>query len=150
MLSFRFMFGLKAYSIKKNKHYSGFRFRPFFRCREITIVFKFTESCRYVSDDPQLSEQINKLVGFGALWHHRNSVRIGWRYDAKKDKIKLYTYKYIEGVRIKKHFDTVRIGQYNKLRIKAHRTYWFGKFLYPYFGGKAPAPHDIKILLDFI
>ncbi len=150
MLSFRFMFGLKTYSIKKNKHYSGFRFRPFFRCREVTVIFKFTESCRYISDDLQLSEQINKLVGFGALWHHRNSVRIGWRYDAKKDRIKLYTYKYIEGVRIKKHFDTVRIGQYNKLRIKAHRTYWFGKFLYPYFGGKAPAPHDIKILLDFI
>ena len=144
------MWGLKAYSIKKNKHYSGFRFRPFFRCREITILFKFTESCRYVSDDLQLTEQVNKLVGFGALWHHRSSVRIGWRYSAKQDRIKLYTYKYIEGVCFKKHFDTVKIGQFNKLKIKAHRSYWFGKFLFPYFGGKAPAPHDIKILLDFI
>ena len=94
------MWGLKTYSIKKNKHYSGFRFRPFFRCREITVVFKFTDSCRYVSDDEQLTEQINKLVGFGALWHHRSSVRIGWRYCPKKDNIRLYSYKYMEGVRI--------------------------------------------------
>tara|TARA_Y100000004_G_scaffold102655_1_gene115178 strand:- start:2034 stop:2468 length:435 start_codon:yes stop_codon:yes gene_type:complete len=144
------MFGLKTYSIKKNKHYSGFRFRPFFRCREITILFKFTDSCRYVTDDPQLSEQINKLVGFGALWHHRNSIRIGWRYSKSKDKIKLYTYEYIEGVCIRNHFDTVCINQINKLRLKAHRTYWLGRFLFPYFGGKTPAPHNIKILLDFI
>jgi len=144
------MWGLKTYLIKKGKHYSGFRFIPFFRLREITIIFKFTESCRYVSDNLQLTEQINKLFGFGALWHHRSSIRIGWRYSHKKDNIKLYTYKYIEGVRFEKHFDTVKIGQYNKLRIKAHRSYWLGKFLFPYFGGKEPAPHDIKILLDFM
>tara|TARA_Y100001938_G_scaffold143057_1_gene215243 strand:- start:3379 stop:3813 length:435 start_codon:yes stop_codon:yes gene_type:complete len=144
------MCGLKTYLIKKGKHYSGFRFIPFFRCREITIIFKFTDSCRYEYNNPQLTEQINKLFGFGALWHHRSSVRIGWRYSPKKDNIKLYTYKYIQGVRFEKHFDTVKIGQYNKLRIKAHRSYWLGKFLFPYFGGKEPAPHDIKILLDFM
>jgi len=145
------MVGLKTYEIRKNKHYSGFRFCPFIRCKEITIAVKFTDSCRYISDDLQLTEQINKLVGFGAIRHHRNSVRIGWRYNQAKDLIQLYIYEYKKGERLEPVlFESARIGQTKKLTLKSKKLYWFGKFLWPYFGGKAKSPHDIKIKMTFL
>lgn len=144
------MFSLKTYIIKKGKHYSGFRFRPFIRCKEITVAVKFTDSCRYLGNTVQMTEQINKLCGFGAILHHMNSIRIGWRYDPINDVIKLYTYEYRNKERIIEPFDEVRINQTKKIKLKSKKVYWFGKYLLPYYGGKAAAPHQIKIKLSFL
>jgi len=143
------MYGLKEFLVKKGRHYSGFRFRPFIRCKSITVAFKFTDSCRYLGNTIQMTEQINKLCGFGAILHHRNSIRIGWRYDPINDHILLYTYEYKKGVRIVDKFDKVKIGQTKKLKLKSKKVYWFGCYRFPYFGGKSPAPHDMKINLSF-
>lgn len=145
------MLGLKSYKIKKGQHYSGFRFRPFIKRKSITVAVEFTDSCRYIGNTLQMTEQINKLCGFGAILHHRNSIRIGWRYDPIKDIVKLYIYEYRKGERLEpKLFDIARIGQVKKLKLKSKKVYWFGKYLFPYFGGKSPAPHDIKIKLSFL
>ena len=144
------MFGLKEYVIKKGKHYSGFRFRPFIKCKEITVAVKFTDSCRYLGNTVEMSEQLNKLVGFGSIFHHKNSIRIAWRYNPIKDKVELFIYEYLRGERMESQFDEMRIGQTKKLRLKSRKAYWFGKFLFFYFGGKYPAPHDMKIKLSFL
>ena len=143
------MFGLKEYRIKKGKHYSGFRFRPFIRKSEMTVIVNFDESCRYLGNTIQMTEQINKLCGFGSILHHRNSIRIGWRYCPFNDHILLYTYEYKKGVRIIDKFDKVRIGQTKKLKLKSKRVYWLGCYRFPFFGGKAPAPNNLKINLSF-
>ena len=144
------MFSLKSFFIKKGTHYSGFRFVPFIKCNEMTIGVKFTDSCRYLGNTVQMSEQVNKLCGFGAILHHRNSLRIGWRYDPIADKVILYTYEYKNQERTIQRFDEVRINQTKRIKIKSKKTYWFGKYLYPYFGGKAAAPHDIEIKICFL
>jgi hypothetical protein len=97
-----------------------------------------------------MTEQINKLCGFGAILHHRNSIRIGWRYDPINDVIKLYTYEYRNGERIVNPLDEVKINQTKKIKLKSKKVYWFGCYRFPYFGGKAPAPHDMKIKLSFL
>ena len=143
------MFGLKKYLIRTNRHYSGFRFRPFFKRDYISAYVCFTDSCRYYGDDLQLKEQINKLFGFGAIRHHKRSYRIGWRYNANKDIIELFEYKYEYGIRFYELVDTMKIGQTKKLTVFSPRYIYFGKYLFPYFGGKYPAPKNILIKLQF-
>ena len=95
------------------------------------------------------SEQINKLFGFGAIRHHKRSYRIGWRYNANKDIIELFEYKYEHGIRFYELVDTMKIGQTKKLTVFSPRYIYFGKLLFPYFGGKYPAPQNIIIKLQF-
>lgn len=116
----------------------------------MTVIVNFDESCRYLGNTIQMTEQINKLCGFGAILHHRNSIRIGWRYDPINDIIKLYTYEYRKGERIVNPLDEVKINQTKKIKLKSKKVYWFGCYRYFYFGGKVPAPHDMKIKLSFL
>ena len=144
------MFGLKTYKIRRGKHYSGFRFIPFYKRSSLTAYVCFTDSCRYYTIDNQLKEQVNKLFGFGSINHHKRSYRIGWRYNASKDMIDLFEYKYEHGYRTIFKFDSIRIGQTKKITVFSRKYIYWGKFLYPYFGGKAPAPHDMEIKLLFV
>lgn len=143
------MFGLKIYSVRKNKHYSGFRFRPFIRKKELKAWVCFTDSCRYYTEDLQLKEQVNKLFGFGSILHHRNSYRIGWRYNQENDVIDLFEYFYIKGQRHIKKFDSIRIGQTRKLKVKSKKTVWLGVRLWLYYGGVAKAPKNIYVKMLF-
>lgn len=144
------MFGLKTYKIKKGSHYSGYRFFPFFKKKELSSYVCFTDSCRYVSNDNQLTEQINKLFGFGSFFHHRRSYRIGWNYNRLNDEIDLYDYFYYRGERFSYKTGSMKIGEVKKLTIKSTFNVWLGVYLFPYFGGKVPAPHDIDIKLEFV
>lgn len=138
------------YIIKKGSHYSGFSFKPFFRCNKIEVEVEFTESCRYYSPDAQLTEQINKLVGFGCLVHHYSSVRIGWRYNIVSRKIDLFRYEYQKGKRLPSTLiGSAEIGKKETLILESENTYYFGIYLKPYFGGKAPAPHTMEIMMGF-
>ena len=133
-----------TYAIKKCNHYSGKRFRFFFRKRKLSATLTFHKTCRYEGDN-QITEQINKVVGFGSLNHHKNSIRIGWRYNVFNDNIDLFTYEYNKGKRTIIYMKSVKIGTPCDVSISSSKVYWFGKYLFPYFGGKAPAPHTIKI-----
>ena len=139
----------KTFKISKGCHYSGFKFRPFIYKRSMVADVVFTPSCRY-DGSYQLESQINKLFGFGSMNHHNNSHRLGWRYSEDLDRVLIFEYFYIDGERFEKQICKICIGQNIRLKLKANKGYWFGKRLYPYFGGKEPAPHDLKIKINFL
>lgn len=73
------------------------------------LEFEFTESCKYVLPGDE-QDDINKLCGFafglmpknwGGNWirpAHWNSMRIGWRWNPKIEKIELFFYWYENGI----------------------------------------------------
>jgi len=66
------------------------------------------------------------------------------------DRVLIFEYFYVKGNRHEKQICKICIGQNIRLKLKAKKGYWFGKILYPYFGGKEPAPHDLKIKINFL
>lgn len=160
--------------IKKDRHYrSNYLLRPFKFGREWSreYVVAFDDSARYELTDNKT--QVNKLLGVGQMFHHWNSVRIGWRY--RNEKIELFLYKYTNGQRLYFHVCSAAIGEeipvlvnYTikgkkasyRLKIGNIVSFyeweierWFERipFLYecfPYFGGVMPAPQEIKIKIN--
>lgn len=159
------------YLIKKGKHKA--RPRPFKVWLGKYIwqwQASFDRSAVYAVDP---EDDTNKLVGVGFLpWHHRYSVRVGWRYDFTLDRIGLYFYAYQEGTLINTFLCHVEIGEtftidiaqnvgFRWIQISAksgiftkdipvqNRRY-FSYLLNPYFGGNAPAQKDIRITVNRI
>ena len=146
--------------IKKGTHKS-------WQCPELILnrdiiryIVRFDDSCRYNIGKDQ--GDINKLFGIGYFpHHHKNSVRIGWNYHPVTDKIRLYAYWYINGVRDWLYMDSVNIGDYvyasihinrgtHKIDIQGNRFVIvrkgsLGYLLGPYFGGNQTAPHNINL-----
>lgn len=142
------------------------RFRFWFKKRKWIWDATFMESCRYL---PDKEDDTNKLLGIGFVWNqHKNSARFGWRYNPINDKIGLYAYTYDEGVRSIKHLWDIDLLQTVILQLdhhydryyfscngdvrevkKNHRKQWCWG-LNPYFGGNAPAPHKIEIVVSEI
>lgn len=146
--------------INKNKDYS------------ITKYFKFTETAIYhFYDDDQ--HDVNKLFGFSFGWHHKNSVRFGWRPTDDLTKIEIVGYEYVNKLRVPTiPICDVELNKWYKYELKYkggifgqieyHVTdgekqfgtihpitlmneYYLGYRLYLYFGGNKKAPHDILI-----
>ena len=139
----------KTYIIKKGRHYSGLRFKPFIKKSSQSVDVTFHEGCITSEEgNYQLNEQVNKLFGFGSINHKSNSDRIGWRYNSESGNIDLYNYKYVFFQRIIHVIKSVPINQKTRITLRG-RTYWFGVNLFPYFGGKAVAPNDVKITLTY-
>lgn len=114
---------------------------------------------------------IHKAVGFsdGGMKHHKNSFRIGWTADEQDEFITLYVYTYVDGIRhiyplmdvapgretifdvsIRKGFYRVivegKILEYPRsLKIRSN----YKNILYPYFGGKIKAPHNMWIEVNW-
>lgn len=146
--------------INKNKDYS------------ITKYFKFTETAIYhFYDDDQ--HDVNKLFGFSFGWHHKNSVRFGWRPTKDLTKIEIVGYEYINKLRVSTiPICDVELNKWYKYELKykggvfgqieyhvtdgekqfgtIHPIVLRNKFnlgyrLFLYFGGNKKAPHDILI-----
>lgn len=146
--------------INKNKDYS------------ITKYFKFTETAIYhFYDDDQ--HDVNKLFGFSFGWHHKNSVRFGWRPTDDLTKIEIVGYEYINKLRVSTiPICDVELNKWYKYELKykggvfgqieyhvtdgekqfgtIHPIVLRNKFnlgyrLFLYFGGNKKAPHDILI-----
>lgn len=146
--------------INKNKDYS------------ITRYFKFTETAIYrFYDDDQ--HDVNKLFGFSFGWHHKNSVRFGWRPTKDLTKIEIVGYEYINKLRVPTiPICDVELNKWYKYELKykggvfgqieyhvtdgekqfgtIHPIVLRNKFnlgyrLFLYFGGNKKAPHDILI-----
>jgi hypothetical protein len=65
----------------------------------VSKVVEFNDSCRYdLGDNDQ--DDWNKLFGFSYGYHHKNSLRVGWRYNKETSKIELGHYHYIHGERV--------------------------------------------------
>lgn len=162
--------------IKKNRHYrSNYILRPFRigRTWERRYTVVFDDSARYELEDNKT--QVNKLVGVGHLFHHFNSVRVGWRY--REGVVELFMYRYQNGQRTYFRLIDVKIGESVNVRIEyktkggkaeylmqighiiSHHEWTIEKWwqripllyeCFPYFGGIVKAPHDINILINEI
>lgn len=122
------------------------------------------------------SDQINKLYGFSEGFHHWNSARIGWRC-IDNDNIELLAYCYVDGQRIikpmikckpeswvfcniqnknskyvlkalspKNQSITISIDKPKKISIYSLFKLFMYR-LYPYFGGKVPAPQNMDLYI---
>ncbi len=163
----------KKYLIPKGKHFCrlGFFERlgnilPKKFKNEFRIKVKFTESCIY--EEPQVSKQINKLLGMSFGRVHKNSVRIGWRFD--QGKLEFFGYVYDKGKRVISHLGWGLVGEEISFSILSVNNYWLfemnskklgsyitsidGKSknfyweLFPYFGGKLVSPGNMEIYIS--
>lgn len=155
-----------AATILKGFHYSfGVAPKIYTTPTVLSKQITFTDSCRYnLNSDDQLD--INKLFGIGYFpSHHHNSVRFGWRYDLKQDKIEILAYWYENKIRKNTSLFFANIGkqyeyniyvlkEFHVLSVKNVVGYTvfvpsqrYGFSLSPYFGGNRQAPHTIKILI---
>lgn len=89
-----------TYIIGKGRHYSyrrgslGWPYKVSLAPEAIEFHAMFRDG----TDQP--TSFINKLYGIAyGFDNHYNSVRVGWIYNAKRDKIELYAYIYNRGVR---------------------------------------------------
>ena len=156
--------------IKKGKHRSTIAWRPFFGKGKV-FHFAFNESARYGLPNPHELD-VNKIIGFadGCLNHHKNSFRLGWRYNLAQDTIEILAYTYVDGVRDIQRLDTIGIFDAVKCEVtcqdtiyrvvindhkvhyvrRSHNIKWgYKHLLYPYFGGKMTAPHSILMLIHW-
>lgn len=146
--------------IKRDKAYS------------ISKHFKFTESALYFFNDED-QHDVNKLFGFSFGWHHKDSVRFGWRPTEDLTKMEIVGYEYINKLRVPTiPICDVEINKWYKYELKyvggvfgqieyyvtdgekqfgmvhpitLKKNLNWGYKLYLYFGGNKKTPHDIVI-----
>ena len=148
------------YSIHWPKLYNGNK-------KEFIIKVKPNDSWRYNFNNID-QQDINKLwgIGFGNLLlgdHHKNSIRLGSYYNPVSENIQWFDYSYENFIR---NYGFITLSNINELiefpfKLKENsfiignkevpykypedRT---GYYLFPYFGGNNPAPHDVKIKME--
>lgn len=170
------------FKFNKGKH----RARPFYWLGWFPLLYKprvlirklwLDNSCKYTfNTDDQWD--VNKLFGLAfAPWSiHKNSVRLGYRYNPNINKFEILAYWYDDGVRsFEKICEIVCFRNYN-CKIEISLKYYTiivtqddnnlelgrvwvpfrkeaGKFSFllgPFFGGNRPAPHNMNFKLDKI
>ena len=134
---------MKTYKIKEGKHRSGWHFLPvLFGGYYETLTFQIN-GWYYDDKNVQQSEQLNKIYGYGEFPHHHyNSFRWSFRFCLAENCFDLYSYKYHEGKRTHHYYGTFRCGR--PISVPIYRP-TFGYVLFPYHGGKAPAPINYSI-----
>lgn len=163
---------MKTYTVEKSKHSSGLGFWPQFFKQKMFRKFKFDKNCEY---DLMSVDQydINKLFGFGQLYHEKNSCRLGWTWNLDKKKMEIHAYCHVNTTRVTEWICDVDLdkwyigeiwlenGNYYFRVLDEDKTdvlgytqiqYAFslniGYLLKPYFGGNQVAPHEMKIYLE--
>lgn len=159
--------GFEIYTIRAGSHSSINRSEAF-SGTGIDIIVLFDESAQYTLEPASDQGDINKLTGFSdcAQHHQSESGRIGWRWF--NDELQLLAYTYREGnlsfelmgavplnteinLSIRIVGDTYQYSGTGLQSVTMERTsdcesgenYW----LWPYFGGDQPAPHEITVRL---
>ncbi len=148
--------------------YKFFNYLNFNRFLDYSVVFN--ESCRYDLSNKEDILDVNKLFGYSIGFNpHINSVRFGWNYNPKNDKIDLFSYIYEGGARKFEFIKSVNFNHKYYLSIDKEKDYFsfhindgidifgskvksnldfeIGFSLWPYFGGTSLAPHKISIEL---
>lgn len=158
-----------GYEIRKGEHYSRRSGMPrrivsLFEGRHLEFEARFTSSCLY----QPYYDDLNKLYGFTDCNSgvHENSVRFAWRHNGK-GKIEIFAYWYVEGTRGFYKMGETEIEIPDTYEIWAKNDSYYFRFnnvefstprlkncdhglrvrLFPYFGGNAPAPNDMLILI---
>lgn len=162
------------YHIKEGNHYkSNIGLKLHSGLTGINFSFIFDSSCWYKKINKD-SLDINKLFGLSYGPHHKNSIRLGWVPDFENiGKIQLWSYVYNKGKRTFNHICDCNISDNYLVSFKVENNqltifivgnefcsifkenfeipkFKIGYFLYPYFGGDNPAPHDIAIDINLI
>jgi hypothetical protein len=153
------------YIIPKGWHYSIHPPRLYLGIkRKFKIKVKFTDSCRYTINSVD-QKDVNKLFGVGlTLNHHIYSIRIGWNYDIKNDRIVLFHYTYENTIRKYSPFDFIKINEEYEIELELIDNYFIvstsgcyctvkydypeevlGFYLYPNFGGNIVSPHKMIV-----
>lgn len=162
---------MKKYTIKKGRHYSNHLPRLTYDRRIIEAKVKFSSECWFPLREPD-DYAVNKLLGWSFGYHHKDSLRIGWRPSGGEGYIDLFFYIYRYGQRYERYFTTVAcdteydltlaIGSRGSISASVGTSvvimggHYFlendmpklGYILFPYFGGKKTAPHNMSIELE--
>lgn len=151
-------------TIRHGKHKIQER-RPIKTDGSLDFEFTFDKSHKYynAANPKGMNDQINKLIGLSSAFIHKDSVRIGWRHS-DKDRFVLFAYWYENGIRHSEYITNVKAGSLVQGSIKTFDQLhsikaWIiinDQFLevdinnickwivFPYFGGKHPAPWDMS------
>lgn len=153
--------------INKDDHYSN-KILPKIKLNTIAGSVKFIGDFSYsISRTNQLDT--NKLIGLSDSYHHhRHSVRLGWRWNNRVEKIEiLYTVyrrsnRFIESIcyiepDIEYNFEVAvdkdkYLLWFDDTYIEVYRSSnWIlpRYVLFPFFGGDEPAPKDFQFELKF-
>jgi len=160
-----------VYTIDKGKHKSGNHFSIFHRnLNHEPLQYRslFFNNCWYKLSDIEF-DGINQLVGFSYGYHHRNSVRVGWKPNYNKEGVidlyaywynmsNKYNYNFITSIKTEQYFNIYFYETNKTIDIQINNVFYsidfkfpkfkYGYYLYPYFGGKSTAPHDVDIYLN--
>lgn len=163
---------MKAYIIKAGEHFSAHPIKPYLGKTSFTVTVNFDESCRYNLDSIDQLD-VNKLFGISFGNHEDNSIRLGWAYNLDTLKMDIFTYTYEDGARkinkigscnlsvdivikLKLDFSGGTYQTTSLISIPEEQVFTYkypalrmGYYLYPYFGGNNPAPHDMIIYMEF-
>jgi outer membrane protein assembly factor BamA len=168
---------MKTYSIEKDSHRSGYYFKPVIGNTSLAFNAFFNDNCKYDIGNPDQYD-INKLIGLSFGYHHKNSARIGWRYNTVSDRIELLPYIYVNGKRLTEDkcpvILTITTNQtvygmishegssyriilytqdsgYTEYKISTGGTKIpkLGYVLFPYFGGNVKTPHRMSIDMEY-
>jgi hypothetical protein len=158
----------RDFTIREGEHYSTPRLVQSLQSNTLSFSAKFNETAIYHFDDASFQDSKNKLLGFSDCnsLHHQNSARFAWQWY--NEKLEIYAYCYVNGLRVEKFIGTVDLHQENRYQLKVtdenyvfqlnHQEPVYIKrgnvsdqglyyMLWPYFGGTIPAPHDVYISL---
>lgn len=153
-----------VYIIRKNRHRAGWFFKLTWK-NKISGKIKFLGDVSYFVDKQKDS---NKIVGLSDNWyHHKDSARLGYRYDPTRKEIEIMTISYKKGIRFINHLCYCKDNEdyaYEIIINKKSYIYRFGTdisivprlskwrlprlVLHPYFGGTQKATKNIYIKLE--
>jgi 5-methylcytosine-specific restriction endonuclease McrBC regulatory subunit McrC len=162
---------VRHFKIATGEHYSSPRLLEVLQEDRLVFKARFDQSAKYDLGSEALQTNKNKLLGFSDCnsLHHENSARFAWQWH--NNQIEIFAYCYQNGQRVESFVGTVEIDAINLYQIQvAKNDYIFSLnnetpvtiqrgavcqkgayyFLWPYFGGSLPAPHEVNIEIEII
>ncbi len=157
----------RTYVIHQGNHYASGHGGEFVQDQTFQFIATFDSSAIYTQQEAS-PRGVNKLRGFSDCGsaHHENSARFGWEWIDSQ--LLIYAYTYANSVRAYEVMGAVPLnrdvtytiesvdGEYiftyrsaGEIKVQRMKRGCSGKggvryLLYPYFGGEAVAPHDIR------
>ena len=157
-----------SYSIDAKKHYSSFLYKlerfPFhYKQQSLTIYLRFNQTNKYILPSIPDQQDINKLCGLSWGDHGKNSARLGYWYDPNQDTFKLYLFLHKNSKQSWYHLQDIPVDKLTTLKFTFdyqsntitasckdkticirfnYPKFKGGYYLYPYFGGDFPTPHQ--------
>jgi hypothetical protein len=150
-------------TIKKDKHRC--ELIPSIRLNTIEGYVLFSSNFEYKIDK---QGDTNKLIGLSdSYFHHINSIRIGWRWSLKENKIEVMYILYRNSKRYIEHIcfiddidsfkfkivvkkNTYELTCEHDITIIRKSNWWLPRYvLFPYFGGTKAAPKDFNFNIEF-